>query len=77
MLNTETEIHKQDLLRVLRLEEYLQENLENKFEGIELLSEKFYVSPSKLERDFMNLYGKPIFEYYQQKQMELAKKNVG
>jgi AraC-like DNA-binding protein len=68
------EIHKQNLLRVIRLEEYLQENLENKFVGIESLSEKFNVSPSKLKKDFKQLYGKPIFQYYQQKQMDLAKR---
>ena len=67
------EIPNSDRLRVLKIERFLCESLEKKFEGIDSLSDKFKISPTKLKNDFKLLYGKSIFQYFQEKQMLLAK----
>jgi AraC-like DNA-binding protein len=67
------EIPNNDRLRLLKIEKYLCENLENKFEGIDVLADKFSVSSTKMKNDFKLLYGKTIFQYFQEKQMLLAK----
>jgi AraC-like DNA-binding protein len=67
------EIPNSDRLRMLRIERFLCENLERKFEGIDALADKFSVSPTKLKNDFKLMYGKSIFQYFQEKQMLLAK----
>jgi AraC-like DNA-binding protein len=69
---TQLEIPANDRLRMLKLEKYLGENLEKKFKGIDFLAEKFNVSPTKLKKDFKQVYGRPIYLYYQQLQMKLA-----
>ncbi len=66
-------LNKKDILRVNKVEFYLSENIQNKFMGIELLSEKFSVSPTKLKSDFKAAYGMGIFSYFRQKQMHIAK----
>jgi AraC-like DNA-binding protein len=71
------EISNSDRLRMLRIERFLCENLESKFEGIDALADKFSVSPTKLKNDFKLMYGKSIFQYFQEKQMLLAKEIMG
>ncbi|WP_299514459.1 PAS domain S-box protein [Mucilaginibacter sp.] len=44
------------------------------FPGISNLAKKYYVSESKLKRDFKEKYGVTIFAYYRNLQMELANK---
>lgn len=44
------------------------------FPGISNLAKKYYVSESKLKRDFKEKYGITIFAYYRNLQMELANK---
>ena len=70
------EIPNSDRLRVLKIERFLCENLEKKFDGIDALADKFNVSPTKLKNDFKLMYGKPIFQYFQEKQMLLAKETM-
>lgn len=41
--------------------------------SLDELSREFYVSPSTLKRQFKNVFGKSLYEYYLDKKMELAK----
>ncbi len=61
-----------DRLIMDKLELHLKETLTQKFEGIDELSIKFKISPTKLKTDFKLAYGMTILHYYQTKQMELA-----
>jgi AraC-like DNA-binding protein len=65
-----------DRLRLLKIETYLCENLEKKFDGIDALADMFSVSPTKLKNDFKRMYGKTIFQFFQEKQMLLAKEII-
>ncbi len=66
-------LSKNDILRINRVEFYLLENIHSKFSGIEFLSNKFSVSPTKLKSDFKSAYGVGVFTYFRNKQMHLAK----
>lgn len=59
-------------IRIEKVEHYLTANLLNKFPGIEQISEKFNVSPTKLKQNFKLNYNTSIYQYFQDKQMELA-----
>lgn len=59
-------------IRIEKVEHYLTANLLNKFPGIEQLSKKFNVSPTKLKQNFKLNYNTSIYQYFQDKQMELA-----
>lgn len=61
-----------DRIKIQKIELFLINTIYAKFCGIELLSQEFKISPTKLKTDFKNLYGVSIFKYYQNKQMELA-----
>lgn len=65
-------ISNKDQVKILKIENYLLENLTAKFEGIDALATQFSISPTKLKTDFKNVYGMPVFTFFQQKQMELA-----
>lgn len=67
------EIPNNDRLRILKIEKYICEHLESKFEGIDALADKFSLSPTKLKSDFKLMFGRSIFQYFQEKQMLLAK----
>jgi AraC-like DNA-binding protein len=69
---TTLELSQKDRLRIIEIGNYLCENLEKKFEGIDFLAEKFSISPTKLKKDFKLLYGKSLYRHYQYKQMQLA-----
>jgi AraC-like DNA-binding protein len=56
-----------------RVENYLNQHLYEKFSGIEFLSEKFGLSKTKLKDDFKSLFGKPVYRYFHERQMALAK----
>lgn len=62
-----------DIIIANKIEFYLTDNLYNKFTGIEKLSEKFKISPTRLKTVFKSVYGMGIFTYFRQKQMKLAK----
>lgn len=66
------EISNNDRVRIAKAENYLTNNLLQKFEGIDELASRFKISPTKLKNDFKLIYGKPVFQYYQEKQMQLA-----
>lgn len=65
-----------DKFSINKIENYLTNNLFDKFPGIEMLSEKFKISESKLKAEFKQFFGKPIYKYFQEKQMSLAKELV-
>lgn len=52
--------------------ENLKSHLFDGFPGIELLAKKYFISESKLKRDFKERHGETIFAYYRNLQMELA-----
>src|SRR5690606_27966997 len=59
-----------------KAENYLSNHLFDGFPGIDFLAKKFNLSESKLKTEFKNLYGKPVFRYFQEKQMYLAKELI-
>lgn len=59
-----------------KVENYLSNHLFDDFPGIDFLAKKFNLSESKLKTEFKNLYGKPVFRYFQEKQMYLAKELI-
>lgn len=65
-------LNKEDILKVEKVEQFLLSNLYLKFCGIDYLSKKFNISPTKLKHDFKLVFNSSIFKYYQQKQMKLA-----
>lgn len=67
------EIPNNDRVRQLKIEKYLCENLTNSFMGIDFLATKFKISATKLKKDFKLLFGMTVFQYFQEKQMLLAK----
>jgi AraC-like DNA-binding protein len=66
-------IHDDEQEAVSKTEKYLVEHLFDKFPGIDFLAKKFGISESKLKSDFKFYFGKPLFQYFQEKQMQLAK----
>lgn len=57
---------------VANAEKIIVESLTNQFLGIEFISKKVHMSPTKLKALFKVVYGKSMFQYYQEKQMNLA-----
>ncbi len=69
----ESSLPKGDVLKQLKVEGFLMENLEGKFMGVDTLAKKFKISPSKLKADFKKSFGQSLLQYFQRKQMLLAK----
>jgi AraC-like DNA-binding protein len=61
-----------DRLKIEKIEHHLLGVLHDKFPGITHLSKEYKISPTKLKQDFKSLYGCSIFNFFQQKKMELA-----
>jgi AraC-like DNA-binding protein len=57
-------IPNNDHLRVLKIEKYLCENLENKFEGIDALASKFNISSTKLKPIVNKFIVNPFFSIF-------------
>lgn len=66
------ELKHVDRIKIQRVEHFLSNNLYQKFPGIDSLSEKFNISPTKLKQNYKTLYGKPIFSHFQENKMEFA-----
>lgn len=62
-----------DKFRMNKVEHYLSKHLLDKFPGIEWLARKFNVSETKLKTEFRQLFGQPVYHYYKERQMQLAK----
>lgn len=67
------ELHEKDREVLFKVEKFLLENLFNDFPGIEELAKKFHISETKIKKDFKLFFGKSIFQFYQEKRMQLAK----
>jgi len=65
-----------DKFSINRVENYLANHLFDKFPGIDMLSLKFKISESRLKSEFKQFFGKPVYKYFQEKQMELAKELI-
>ncbi|MDH6310156.1 AraC-like DNA-binding protein [Dysgonomonas sp. PFB1-18] len=65
-----------DINLLFEIREKLTVNLEYGCPTIQSLSEEFGISPTKLKTNFKIVFGKPIFQYFQQERMELAKKMI-
>lgn len=61
-----------DQTTMMRIEKFLIENLTVDFIGIEEIAKKANMSSSKLKSTFKMIYGQSVFQYYRNKQMELA-----
>ncbi|MDD5148999.1 MAG: AraC family transcriptional regulator [Flavobacterium sp.] len=61
-----------DRRKLRKIENFLIDNIYNKFPGIVLISNEYQISPTKLKKDFKDLFGVSIFKYFQAKQMDLA-----
>lgn len=57
---------------IANAEKIIVEQLTNQFPGIELIAQKVNMSPTKLKRLFKEVYGKSMFQYYQEKKMGIA-----
>ena len=66
------ELSQGDRIKIQKIEHYLTQILYAKFPGIDMLSEKFKISPTKLKKNFKLLYGTPIYTYFQNLKMQLA-----
>lgn len=72
-LITEVEtINEVDRRHLAKAERILIDALTTKFVGIDILTEAAHMSATKLKTLFKKEYGKSLFQYYQEKQMELA-----
>lgn len=58
--------------KVLKAEQLLKEASSDKFPTIKVLAKKVGLSETKLKADFKAIYGKTIFQYYSETQMDLA-----
>ena len=63
---------KSDRELLQKVEKYLMENRVGEFPGIEKLASLVCMSPSKLKTNFKSTFGNSIFQYFKEKQMELA-----
>lgn len=68
--------NQQDINLLLEIRKRLTANLESGCPTIQSLSEDFGISPTKLKTNFKIVFGKPIFQYFQQERMEMAKKLI-
>ena len=66
------QIEYDNKFRMNRIENYLSKHLLEKFPGIDYLAEKFGVSETKLKTEFKQLFGKPVYQYFKERQMQLA-----
>jgi len=73
VIDTHFAIEYQDKFSINRVENYLTTHLLEKFPGIDFLAIKFNISESKLKAEFKQYFGAPVYRYFQEKQMQLAR----
>ena len=61
-------------IRLNKVEEYLRASIFSKFPGIDTLAKEYFISSTKLKRDFKTQYNATLFSYYRNLQMEIADK---
>lgn len=64
---------REDLMKVMEVENFITANIEKNIPTIDYLARKSLMSTSKLKKLFKDVYGAPIFEYHQRNRMEKAK----
>ena len=67
-------IEKPDIYKMMEVEAELTRDYSQPAPTIEVLSEKFGIGLSKLKRQFRQVYGYPVYEYFQKFRMEKAKR---
>lgn len=70
------ELSHGDRIVIQKIEHYLMNNLYAKFPGIDVLSAKYKISPTKLKQNFKLLFGNSVFKYFQNHKMQMAKAYV-
>lgn len=73
IVDRQTAISYEDQSDLGRVENYLNRHLYEKFPGIEFLSDEFGISKTKLKDDFKSLFGQPVYGYFHDRQMVLAR----
>ena len=66
-------INGSDIYKMMEVEAALLNDYAKPAPTIEELSEKFSIGVSKLKRQFRQVYGYPVYEYFQKHRMEKAK----
>ena len=69
---TENTIKEADRRHLAKAEKILMDSLTTTFPTIDAIAQQVHLSPTKLKNSFKLVYGKPLFQYYQDKQMQLA-----
>lgn len=65
-------LNADEISRLMRVESRLVKDYTQPAPTIEVLSKAAAMSPTKLKKDFKQLYGLPIYEYYQKNRMKKA-----
>lgn len=65
-------VNADEISRLMRVESRLVKDYSQPPPTIEVLSKAAAMSPTKLKKDFKQLYGLPIYEYYQKNRMKKA-----
>jgi AraC-like DNA-binding protein len=64
---------EKDIYRLMEIESNLVHDFTKTPLTVEELADKYGIGASKLKRQFKQIYGKPLYEYYQKYRMEKAK----
>ena len=67
------QIRQDDIYRMMEIENELMQDYSKNAPTVEDLAGKHAMGISKLKRQFKQIYGKPVFEYYQKSRMTKAK----
>lgn len=62
-----------DISSIVQLESVLISDFSNEMPGISVLAKRAAMSPTKLKTSFKEVYGMPIYQYYQKHRMNKAK----
>ncbi len=66
-------IRQEDIYRMMEIESDLMQDYSRNAPTVEALAGKHAMGVSKLKRQFKQIYGKPVFEYFQKNRMARAK----
>lgn len=58
------------------VEAYLRAHVYERFPGVSFLARKFGISETKLKTEFKQVFGKPLYRYFQDRQMEKARELI-
>jgi AraC-like DNA-binding protein len=67
------QIRQEDIYRMMEIESDLMHDYSRNAPTVEALAGKHEMGVSKLKRQFKQIYGKPVFEYFQKNRMARAK----